>query len=107
MRPNITQMAILKILIEKQTPLKGADIQRTLVNDYRFKVSLGRISTEARNLSHEGFLFSSRSADRLKNGSRRTDYSITEDGKSYYRELRSRYMNYVNIANTIFDLPVI
>lgn len=107
MLPSVNKMVILKVLIDRGKPMKGADIQRALFHDYHYKLSLGRISSDTKHLSNEGFVFSSRSCERMNNGSKRIDYSITEQGVEYYRTLRSEYLNYVNTANFVLDLPAI
>ena len=34
-------------------------------------------------------------------------YSITEEGKEYYKELRLEYIKYVNTANRVLGLPLV
>lgn len=107
MLPSVNKMAVLKVLIDRDEPMKCVEIQKALKEDYGFKISMGRVSAYAKDLSIYEYIFSSRTSEFIPNGTRRIDYSITEDGKEYYKKLRLEYIKYVNAANQVLGLPLI
>lgn len=107
MLPSVNKMAVLKILIDRDKPMKCVEIQQALKEKYGFKISMGRVSAYAKDLSIYEYVFSSRTNEFIPNGTRRINYSITEEGKEYYKQLRLEYIKYVNTANRVLGLPLV
>ena len=68
MLPSVNKMAVLKILIDRDKPMKCVEIQQALKEKYGFKISMGRVSAYAKDLSIYEYVFSSRTNEIIAPG---------------------------------------